>query len=387
MGITIIPADGPTFYEAFADHFGRSYEGAADRYQRDKATRIQEALHRDQLTQQQKQFEATQARLKAQQEAETTWRREQAAAQQSRYDASKADADARRAEADTKDRQKEQAQAETLARQRDYIAKNRPQDLEYFNAFGRLPGQPHSYQTDPETHALEQQRRMVESEWAKAAKGLKDASSELDGSPKPGKEREYQALRDRIARLEAARAQLDAQLYQRYGRVNGGVNVDSPFQPSATPSGPAAQPGQPAIEDLNVPLPAGVSPFNPQGGVPGKPAPVPAQPVPQAAVPQPAAPAPQAMSITPEQARNLLDTSAAKMGKRPDLIQQMPPAPMSKVAEIKALALRQHSDPIAARQLFYDLMILNGFNPLAAPVPDEQYNMNPGGRVDVRVLE
>jgi len=112
------------------------------------------------------------------------------------------------------------------------------------------------------------------------------------------------------------------------------------------------------------------------------------QPAPQTMTPQPAQPpAPPPVQFTPEQARGLLDVVAAKHGKRPDLIQQMPPAPLSKVAELKAAAFKNHSDPLKARELFYDLMILNGFNPLAAPVPDEQYQTNPSGRTEVRVLE
>lgn len=400
MGITIIPADGPTFSEAFTDQFGRSYEGSANRYQSDKATRIQEALHRDQLAQQHKQFDEGQARLKAQEAATEQYRqdnlqrlRDDDATKRADVDAKKADAEAKRQQADT-----------ARSAQQGYVEKyGTDADKAYFSAFGKLPAShdPARHTTagaDPEAKKLTAQLGALDDQYKYWSVQKKDAENKGDNDPdasdteqraKKGKEDQYRAAVKHMMAIEGMQSPLRRRAFEMAGgnmpsapdATNpGGVN---PFETtgSAQPAAPAVK-----IEDLNVPLPAGVQPFNPQGGVPGRPAPTPApvQPTPDAA---PQQSAPPAVQFTPEQARGLLDVVAAKHGKRPDLIQQMPPAPLSKVAELKAAAFNNHSDPLKARELFYDLMVLNGFNPLAAPVPDEQYQMNPSGRTEVRVLE
>jgi hypothetical protein len=275
------------------EQLGRAFFGYADLRQRQKAMEIQQAVEQQRLAQQAARDQETaamnKARLDAQQQYNTERLKTQQAGEKARSDA----AAAKQAESDAK----KQEAANTKAKQRDYVQKNRPQDLDYFDAFGHLPGQPHSFQTDPETHALEQQKRVVDNEWAKAAKGLKGVSSELDGSPLPGKEKEHKDLSERIARLEATRSQLDRQLFNRYGKLNGGAELQSPFEDLAGPT-PKPQAGTPpiAIEDLNVPLPAGVTPFN------GQRAPIvpPNAPVQAPAVVQPPLVAPQGIQLMPQ---------------------------------------------------------------------------------------
>ena len=394
MGITIIPADGPTFYEAFTDQFGRSYEGSAQRYQSDKATRIQEALHRDQMAQQQKQFDQSQARLKAQEAAMQQYRQDNLQRMRDEDAAKRADADAKKAEAEAKRQQAESARAA----QQGYIQKyGTDADKAYFAAFGKLPAghDPARHATaDPEAKKVKAQLDALDDQYRYWSAQKKDAENRGDRDPdasdteqraRKGKEDQYRAAVKQMMAIESMQAPLRRRAFEMAGGAMpaapdatnpGGAN---PFQTTALPQ---AAPPAVKIEDLSVPLPAGVQPFNPQGGVPGRPVPlVPMQPAPQNIAPQPAPP----VQFTPEQARGLLDVVAAKHGKRPDLIQQMPPAPLSKVAQLKAAALANHSDPLKARELFYDLMVLGGFNPLAAPVPDEQ--MNPSGRTEVRVLE
>lgn len=422
MSITIIPADGPTFSEAFTDQFGRSYDSAANRYQSEKATRIQEALHRDQLAQQKKQFDESQARLKAQDAAMEQYRQENLQRERENDAAKRRQTDLQRQQAD-----------DARSAQAGYVQKyGTDADRAYFAAFGKLPAShdPARHTTaagagaDPEAKKITVQLGALDDQYKYWSAQKKDAentgekdpdASDTEQRAKKGKEEQYRSAVKNMMAIEGMQAPLRRRAFEIAGGTLPGAGPAAPdatnpaginpFQTTAAQSAPSA-PIPVKIEDLNAPLPAGVLPFNPQGGIPGRatpspapspaPAPMPSDspdmaPQPEPSPAQPAPPDQPAVQFSPEQARDLLDVVAAKHGKRPALIQQLPPAPLSKVAQLKAAAIKNHSDPLKARELFYDLMILSGFNPLAQPLPDEQqqarYQVNPGGQVDVRVLE
>jgi hypothetical protein len=244
----------PTGAEEFNLGAGIGASGV-DSYERQKARRMQLAVESARLQQQAAEYQQTQSRLQTQDQAINDYRQQslkQTAAHQANVEAGQVD-------------QQKFRQQEADQRQKNWDADyNRhvlnDASLDDFRQRNK------QFQTDPQTHALEQQHKLIGDEWTNVAKALKSVTDPGLGGPLEGHEREHAEYTARLQKLDADRVAVGTELKRRYSAVAGGGSPDAPpggaGAPPTNSGAPRDQPsGNPHVEDLNVPLPAGVRPF------------------------------------------------------------------------------------------------------------------------------
>jgi hypothetical protein len=409
-----------------------SYQNSLDRTQKDKAQAIQQAIIAAQMKQKDDEFQAELARKRAVDGVMADYRKAQIDQGDTRNTISQQIANT--ATDNSKNRAQDEATKNKLAQdklnqltanraaQADWVAKNRPQDTDYFNAFGKLPGREgEGYQTDPKTHALEQGRKDVENEWLKGAKALKehastdsaglDASDTVPGA-KAGHETQYAAIKAQMDKYAAQHKLLTDTLYRRHMEVAGVPVEGDPFgvgnQPGAQVSplgpGPGVKPSQPDQQApvVNIPKAPGFRGSTPQITQSGNPhvAPMrPAQPQQQGSfldkiknapldMGTPTLPplpkvdpstmfnmnlgTPQPAPVAPEQKVQWLNAVAAEKGVKPDAISQLPPAPKQAVITLTANLRKTISDPNKLGAEITRQLVLAGFDPMKPPVDAPQ---------------
>jgi hypothetical protein len=411
----------------------KSYQAGLDRQQKDKAEAIQQAIVYAQMKQKDDEFKQELARKQAVDGVMEQYRSRLTDQGDTRNQIMQQNADT--STENSKNRAQDELTKNKLAQdklnqltanraaQADWVAKNRPQDKDYFDAFGKLPGREgEGYQTDPQTHALEQARKDIENEWLKGAKALKDHASTdsagLDASDKvpgakAGHEDQYAAIKKQMDAYAAQHKILTDSLYRRHMNVAGVPVEGDPFgvgnkagQP-VNPLGPGVKANQPQAPAVNIPQAPGFGGQRPPKIYPssGNPHVTPGsgQTPPQqqqgsmfqrianlpltldAPMPplgnvaptqfnmtppqQQAAPAPV---VAPEQKVQWLNAVAAEKGVKADAISQLPPATKQAVAALSANLRKTISDPNKLGAEITRQLVLAGFDPMKPPVDAPQ---------------
>jgi hypothetical protein len=265
-------------YPTGADEFNlgaRIGSEGVDLYERQKAHRLQMAVEQARLASQQQQFQQTNTRLTAAQQALDQYRQDNLkqtgahhqATEKLTADRNKALADKAAADDQWKQQQAQQHQQNWNADFARHVANDGSLD-EYRK-------RSKSFQTDPQTHALEQQHKLIGDEWLHVSKALKSVSDPDGlGGPAAGHEVEYKAFQDRLQKLESERDGIGQKLRKRYASVatggpppaGGDDDQGGDEATSGATKGPPS--GNPHVGDLGVRLPAGVRPFNAENAPP-----------------------------------------------------------------------------------------------------------------------